>query len=104
MLSGCGSGGGGRLVETTSNARPSPAANDRIDRCVDRLLQGAKHQTGADKEAVRRYARNTYCSRFEQELRRRLDTLAADAEAERAVLDARLRELAKRIDETLART
>ncbi len=40
----------------------------------------------------------------EQELRRRLDTLAADAEAERAVLDARLRELAKRIDETLART
>jgi len=40
----------------------------------------------------------------EQELRRRLDTLGADAEAERAVLDARLRELAKRIDETLART
>jgi hypothetical protein len=40
----------------------------------------------------------------EQELRRRLDALAADAEAERAVLDARLRELAKRIDETLART
>jgi len=40
----------------------------------------------------------------EQELRRRLDTLAADTEAERAVLDARLRELAKRIDETLART
>src|SRR2546430_356428 len=40
----------------------------------------------------------------EQELRRRLDTLAADTEAERAVLDARLRELAKRLDETLART
>jgi hypothetical protein len=40
----------------------------------------------------------------EQELRRRLDALAADAEAERAVLDARLRELAKRIDETLARS
>ena len=40
----------------------------------------------------------------EQELRRRLDGLAADTEAERAVLDARLRELARRIDETLART
>jgi uncharacterized phage infection (PIP) family protein YhgE len=40
----------------------------------------------------------------EQELRRRLDGLAADTEAERAVLEARLRELARRIDETLART
>jgi len=40
----------------------------------------------------------------EQELRRRLDTLGADAEAERAVLDARLRELAKRIDERFARS
>ena len=37
-------------------------------------------------------------------LRRRLEALAADAEAERAVLDARLRELAKRLDETFART
>src|SRR2546427_2476914 len=40
----------------------------------------------------------------EQELRRRLDTPAADTEAERAVLHARPRGLAKRIDETLART
>lgn len=40
----------------------------------------------------------------EQELRRRLDGLAADTEAERAVLDARLRELARKIDETFART
>ena len=40
----------------------------------------------------------------EQDLRRRLETLAADAEAERAVLEARLRELARKIDETLART
>jgi hypothetical protein len=40
----------------------------------------------------------------EQDLRRRLDTLSADAEAERAVLEARLRELARKIDETLART
>ena len=40
----------------------------------------------------------------EQELRRRLDVLAADTETERAVLEARLRELARKIDETLART
>ena len=40
----------------------------------------------------------------EQDLRRRLDTLAADAEAERAVLEARLQELARRIDETLTRS
>jgi hypothetical protein len=39
----------------------------------------------------------------EHELRRRLDTLSADAEAERAVLDARLQELARRIDEATAR-
>jgi hypothetical protein len=40
----------------------------------------------------------------EHELRRRLDGLSADIEAERAVLDGRLRELARRIDETFART
>jgi hypothetical protein len=40
----------------------------------------------------------------EQDLRRRLDVLAADTETERAVLEARLRELARKIDETLART
>jgi hypothetical protein len=40
----------------------------------------------------------------EHELRRRIDGLVADTEAERAVLEARLQELARRIDETLART
>ncbi len=39
----------------------------------------------------------------EQDLRRRLEALAADAEAERAVLEARLHELARRIDEAIAR-
>jgi len=39
----------------------------------------------------------------EQELHRRLEGLAADAEAERAVLEARLHELARRIEETIAR-
>ena len=39
----------------------------------------------------------------EQELLRRIEGLAADAEAERAVLEARLHDLARRIDETIAR-
>jgi hypothetical protein len=34
-------------------------------------------------------------------LRRRLDGLSADAEAERAVIEARLHELARRIEETV---
>jgi hypothetical protein len=40
----------------------------------------------------------------EHDLRRRLDGLVADTEAERGVLEARLRELGRRIDETFART
>jgi hypothetical protein len=39
----------------------------------------------------------------EQELRRRLETLAADMEAERAVIEARLHDLAQRIDAAVAR-
>jgi hypothetical protein len=40
----------------------------------------------------------------EHELRRRLESFAADIESERAALEARLRELSRRIDETFART
>jgi hypothetical protein len=39
----------------------------------------------------------------EASLRVRLQEIAADAEAERAVLDARLHELARRLDELAAR-
>jgi len=39
----------------------------------------------------------------EQELRRRIETLAADTEAERAVMEARLHELAQRIESATAR-
>lgn len=38
----------------------------RVDRCVDRLLEGTTTQGAAEKEAARRYARSTYCVRFEQ--------------------------------------
>lgn len=70
-------------------------------------LERRQAQVEAGLDRQRSEAIEAFESRLlqaEQELRRRLDTLAADTEAERAVLDARLRELAKRIDETLART
>jgi hypothetical protein len=70
-------------------------------------LERRQAQVAAGLERQRSEAIEAFESRLlqaEQELRRRLDTLGADAEAERAVLDARLRELAKRLDETFART
>src|SRR6266576_1132637 len=70
-------------------------------------LERRQAEVAAGLDRQRTDAIETFEARLlqaEQELRRRLDTLAADTEAERAVLDARLRELAKRIDETLART
>jgi hypothetical protein len=39
----------------------------------------------------------------EADVRRRLDEVAADAEAERAVLEARLQELLRRLDSTVLR-
>jgi uncharacterized protein involved in exopolysaccharide biosynthesis len=39
----------------------------------------------------------------EAEVRRRLDELTADAEAERAVLEARVQELLRRLDATAVR-
>jgi len=70
-------------------------------------LERRQSQVAAGLERQRAEAIEAFESRLlqaEQELRRRLDTLAADTEAERAVLEARLRELAKRLDEAFART
>ena len=70
-------------------------------------LEQRQAQVGAGIERQRSEAMEAFESRLvqaEQELRRRLDTLSADTEAERAVLEARLRELAKRIEEAMART
>lgn len=56
--SGCGSG---------SEETPSTASRAiRIERCVDRLLQSTATQNAADEESARRYARTTYCGRFEE--------------------------------------
>jgi hypothetical protein len=83
---------------------------DRLAQVADagaQRLERRQAQVAAGLDRQRSEAIEAFESRLlqaEQELRRRLETLAADVEAERAVLDARLRELAKRIDETFART
>ncbi|TML04868.1 MAG: hypothetical protein E6G36_04610 [Actinobacteria bacterium] len=96
------------------------AAATRLSRELDRAVQAFAREAqtvlaerlsqvgdaGAQR-LERRLAVATFETRLtqaEQDLRRRLDGLAADTEAERAVLDARLRELGRKIEETLART
>ncbi|MBD0328615.1 MAG: hypothetical protein ICV64_00705 [Thermoleophilia bacterium] len=45
-----------------------PSASERVDRCVERLLQRADPEqlTPERRPFVERYARQTYCARFEQ--------------------------------------
>jgi hypothetical protein len=80
-------------------AQVGDAGVQRLERRQTEAVVGLERQQAEATEAS-----EARLLQAEQELRRRLDTLAADAEAERAVLDARLRELAKRLDETLARS
>jgi colicin import membrane protein len=80
-------------------AQVGDAGAQRLERRQAEVAAGLDRQRGDAVDAF-----EARLLQAEQELRRRLDTLAADTEAERAVLDARLRELAKRIDETFART
>jgi hypothetical protein len=80
-------------------AQVGDAGAQRLERRQAQAVAGLEQQRAEATEAF-----EGRLMQAEQELRRRLDTLAADAEAERAVLDARLRELAKRIDEALARS
>jgi hypothetical protein len=64
-LSACGSSSGEARDDAPSADRDSAAAAARIESCVDRLLE---HATTLDpKEGdIRRYARDTYCARFEE--------------------------------------
>jgi colicin import membrane protein len=91
-----------REAQTVLAERLAQAGDAGVQRLERRQAQVASGLDRQRAEAVAAF--ESRLLQAEQELRRRLDTLAADAEAERAVLDARLRELAKRIDETLART
>jgi hypothetical protein len=69
-------------------------------------LEKRLSQAGASVERQRTEAIAAFEERLtttEHELRRRVEAFAADVEAERAVLEARLQELARRIDEAIAR-
>jgi hypothetical protein len=91
-----------REAQTVLADRLSQAGDAGVQRLERRQAEVAAGLDRQRAEAVEAFESRLLQS--EQELRRGLDTLAADAEAERAVLDARLRELAKRIDDALART
>ena len=75
------------------------AGAQRLERRLAQVTEGLERQRA---EAVANF--ETRLMQAEQVLRRKLEGLAADTEAERAVLDARLRELARKLEETLART
>jgi uncharacterized phage infection (PIP) family protein YhgE len=80
-------------------AQVGDSGAQRLEKKLGQVTAGLERQRA---EAIANF--ESRLLHAEQELRRRLDGLAADTEAERAVLDARLRELARKIDETFART
>jgi hypothetical protein len=91
-----------RQAQTVLGERLSQVGDAGAQRLERRLAEVAESLERQRVEAIAAFEGRL--AHAEQDLRRRLDTLAADGEAERAVLDARLRELARKIDETLART
>lgn len=79
-------------------AQVGAAGTQRLEKRLSQAAEALERQRG---EAMASFEQRLLAS--EHEFRRRLDTLSADAEAERAVLDARLQELARRIDEAITR-
>ena len=63
-VSACGAGNGGRRAETSASERPLSAANSRVERCIDRLMQHADTKGVPNRESLRRYVRSAYCGRF----------------------------------------
>lgn len=75
------------------------AGTKRLEKRLGQIAAGLeRQQIGAMEKFDERIAA------ADQELRRRLDLLASDADAERAVLETRLQELARRIEDAIART
>jgi hypothetical protein len=75
------------------------AGTQRLEKRLGQIAAGLeRQQIGAMERFDQRIAA------ADQELRRRLDLLASDAESERAILEARLQELARRIEDAIART
>jgi len=80
-------------------AQVGDAGAQRLDKRLSQVTAGLERQRA---EAISGFEQRLV--EAEQELRRRLESLAADAEAERAVLEARLHDLALRIDEIARRS
>ena len=76
-------------------AHVGDAGAQRLERRLAQITGGLERQR---EEFVQAF--QSRLAEAEDDLRRRLSELAADAEAERAILAARLQELARRIDET----
>lgn len=91
-----------REAQTVLADRLAKVGDTGAQRLERRMAQAGEGLERQRVEAVTEF--EARLTNAEQELRRRLDGLVADTEAERAVLEARLRDLARRIDETLART
>jgi hypothetical protein len=74
------------------------AGTQRLEKRLSMVTSGLDRQRA---EAIAAFEQRLLSE--EQELRRRIETLAADAEAERAVIEARLHDLAQRIESATAR-
>jgi hypothetical protein len=90
-----------REAQTVLAERLTQVGDAGAQRLERRLAQATEGLERMGAEAITAF--DSRLANAEQDLRRRLDGLAADTEAERGVLEARLRELARRIDEVLAR-
>jgi hypothetical protein len=75
------------------------AGTQRLEKRLGQIAAGLERQQVGSMERF-----DERIAAAEQELRRRLELLASDAESERAVLEARLQELARRIEDAIART
>jgi hypothetical protein len=73
------------------------AGAQRLETRLGQVAAGLERQRDDALERLERRLEET-----EAESRRRLQTLAADAEAERGILEARLHELSRRVEDTLA--
>lgn len=79
-------------------AHVGDAGAQRLDKRLSQVTAGLERHQGEALESFEQRLAGA-----EQELRRRLEGIAADTEAERAVLEARLHELARRIDDAMTR-
>jgi hypothetical protein len=77
----------------------SDAAAQRVENRLSQLRTALEHQRDDALGSLEQRA-----AEVDSSLRERLRELAADAESERVVLEGRLRDLSRRIDELSART